>query len=201
MASSRVRQSHEMPEDVWMVDSRRVSSVTSSTSWNRCWRGPRGIKGTLNQACQGLCTKVLWLTPQFQLLQIEQVYTNTQAHAQTPPTQTHRPPSKEPESGDNNGWRLDDTRQPRTPTSQIHSKHGRALFAQAWQRPLQGTSETDETVFPPEPPPPGSTYSCYICRGVDIRRTCDPPAGDGTETDIPTAKRSPWSPDRNDAGG
>lgn len=128
-----------------------------------------------------------------QLLQVEQLYTNKQAQAQTPLTQTHRPPSKEPESGDNNnGWRLDDTRQLRTPTSQIHSNHGRALFAQAWQRSLQGTSETDETGPPPEHPPPGSTYSCYICRGVDIRRTCDPPAGGGTETDIPTAKRSPW---------
>ena len=126
------------------------------------------------------------MTPQFQPLQVEQVYTNTQAHAQTPPTQTHRPPSKEPESGDNNGWRLDDTRQPRTPTSQIHSKHGRAFFAQAWQRPLQGTSETQT-----EPPPHGSTYSTELLfAGVDIRRTCDPPAGCGTENDIPTAKRS-----------
>lgn len=30
----------------------------------------------------------------------------------------HRPPSKEPESGEDSGWRLDDTRQPRTPTPQ-----------------------------------------------------------------------------------
>ena len=73
-----------------------------------------------------------------------------------------------------------------------HSKHGRALFAQASQRPLQGTSETDETGHPPEHLPPRSTYSCYICRAIDIRRTGDPPAGCSTENDIPTAER-PWT--------
>jgi hypothetical protein len=89
------------------------------------------------------------------------------------------------------GWMIRDSQGRRH-----HSKHGRVLFAQARQTLLQGTSET-----PPEPPPPGSTHSCYICRGVDIRWTCDPPAGGGTENDIPTAERSSTlqTASRNDA--
>ena len=101
----------------------------------------------------------------------------------------HRPPSKEPESGGGQrpgGWTVRDSQGRR-----LHSKHGRALFAQAWQRSLQGTSETRRAQTQTERLPRGSTYSCYICRGVDIRRTYDPPAGCGTENDIPTATRSP----------
>lgn len=67
-------------------------------------------KETLNQ---GLCTRSLWLTPQFQL----QVYTNNAGTRADSAINTDHP-SKEPESGEDNGWRLDDTRQPRTPTSQ-----------------------------------------------------------------------------------
>ena len=153
------------------------------------------IKETLNQASQGLCTQSLWSTPQFQL----QVYTNTQAHAQTPPTQTIIEGSGVRGTTTAGGWMIRDSQGRRHHRFTANTEG--ALFAQAWQRPLQGTSETDETGPPPEHPPPGSTYSRYICRGVDIRRTCDPPAGGGTETDIPTAKWSPWSRDRNDAGG
>jgi hypothetical protein len=76
--------------------------------------------------------------------------------------------------------------------SRHHSKHGRALFAQAWQRLLQGSSETV-----PQPPPRNLQP---LFTGLDIRRTrsCDPCAGCGTEKDIPTAERSK---DRNDAEG
>lgn len=135
------------------------------------------IKETLNQASQGLCTQSLWSTPQFQL----QVYTNTQAHAQTPPTQTIIEGSGVRGTTTAGGWMIRDSQGRRH-----HSKHGRVLFAQARQRLLQGTSETQT-----EPPPHGSTYSTELLfAGVDIRRTCDPPAGCGTENDIPTAKRS-----------
>lgn len=109
-ASSRTRQSHNIPEDACRIDSRRVPSTTSCT---RYWRAP--WRETLNQASQRLCTHPsLWSTPQFQL----QVCTNNAGTRADSAKTDHYRMIRSPGHTTAGGWRLDDTRQPRTPTSQ-----------------------------------------------------------------------------------
>ena len=160
-ASSRTRQSHNIPEDACMVDSRRVPSTTS---WTRCWRAPRG---RLNP---GLCTQSLWSTPQFQL----QVYTNNAGTRADSANLEHRPPLKDPESGAQQRLAAGMIRD--SQGRRHHSKHGRALFAQAWQsrsrEPVRlGLSlrlEDLHTVIQPQ-------STAAICRSLhpkDLRSAC-----------------------------
>lgn len=169
-----------MPEDFWMVDSRRVSSITR---WIRRWRALRDLVEPGLVHSKPLVDSAVLAASRHQRAGTRADSANTDHHRR------NRSPGRTTAGG-----RMIRDSQGR----QHHSKHGRVLFAQARQTLLQGTSET-----PTEPPPPGSTHSCYICRGVNIRWTCDPPAGGGTENDIPTAKRSSalcCSRDRKDAG-
>ena len=160
-ASSRTRKSHEMPEDFWMVDSRRVSSTTS---WNRRWRAS-SKKGTLTRACA--CAHKA--SGRLRSFSCKSTPIRRHTHAQT--NTDHHRRNRSPGRTTAGGWMIRDSQGRRH-----HSKHGRVLFAQARQTLLQGTSET-----PTEPPPPGSTNSCYICR--------EESTSDGLAIRLPAAAR------------
>ena len=124
--------------------------ISNTTSWIRCWRGRRKRWTWHRRACPHKA---------WGRLRSSSCKSTVRQHAGTSADSAntdHHRRKRSPERTTAGGWMIRDSQGRR-----LQSKHGRHCFAQAWQRRLQGTSETQT-----EPPPEGSTNSTELlfCR-------------------------------------